>query len=40
MLPQETAKEQSSESLDPSLDDDAQLLLAVRKLQEAISGQP
>ena len=40
MIPQSTEIEPSSDSLDPSLNDDGQLLLAVRKLQEAISGQP
>jgi carboxyl-terminal processing protease len=39
MIPQSTEIKPASDSLDPSLNDDGQLLLAVRKLQEAISGQ-
>jgi len=39
MIPQPPGGETASDSLDPSLNDDAQLLLAVRKLQEFISNK-
>lgn len=40
MMPSSNLVASTGESLDPSLKDDSQLLLAVRKLQESISGKP